>query len=80
MILDWRELDRDNRLPFIVVQIADTRQDEGWIAVQRAQAAAAQMIPFVQTVVSGDVCEKRNSSRNKGTIGQTDCRYDLIPC
>ena len=58
MILDWRELDRDNRLPFIVVQIADTRQDEGWIAVQRAQTAAAQMIPFVQTVVSGDVCEK----------------------
>lgn len=58
MIQSWRREDCDVALPFVVVQIADTRQDEGWLAVQKAQEEASVSIPLVRTVVSADVCEK----------------------
>lgn len=58
MIQSWRREDRDETLPFVVVQIADTRRDEGWLAVQKAQEEAPAAIPLVRTVVSADVCER----------------------
>ncbi len=58
MIENWRRVLADAALPFTVIQIADTRQNEGWLAVQAAQAAAPGTIAGVQTVVSGDISEK----------------------
>lgn len=58
MIQSWRRINRDEALPFVVIQIADTRRDEGWLAVQKAQAEAPTVIPFVRTVISADVCER----------------------
>ena len=56
MLACWRGDLRDG-LPFIVVQIADTRETEGWPGVQRAQEKAAAL-PGVTVVRSGDVCER----------------------
>ncbi len=58
MVANWRELSLDPTLPFIAVQIADTRTDEGWLAIQAAQATAPAAIPGLRTVVSGDISEK----------------------
>ena len=46
-------------LPFLVVQIADyvDRDGEAWRTIQNAQLKAAEVIPFVKTVISRDVCE-----------------------
>lgn len=57
MVEHWRAADDDSTLPFVIVQIADTRRDEGWLAVQKAQAAAPAAIPHLQMVASADVCE-----------------------
>ncbi len=58
MIQSWRREDRDEALPFVIVQIADSRRNEGWFAVQKAQEEAPAVIPHVRTVKSADVCEK----------------------
>ena len=49
-------------LPFVIVQISDysARNDEGWRAVQKAQEDVQDMLPFVKTVISADVCEDDN--------------------
>ncbi len=57
MIECWREADRDENLRFIVIQIADTRTDEGWLAIQRAQLSA-ETIPGVKLVKCADICER----------------------
>ncbi|MBQ4050370.1 MAG: GNAT family N-acetyltransferase [Oscillospiraceae bacterium] len=55
----WRADLMDEKLPFVVVQIADydPRPDEGWKLVQQAQLKVREMRPAVRTVVSADVCE-----------------------
>lgn len=58
MISCWRKALETPALPFVVVQIADTRCDPGWLAVQAAQLKAPAAIPAVKTVISADVCEK----------------------
>ena len=58
MVENWREADRDAALPFIMVQIADTRTDEGWLEIQAAQQRAAAAVPGLTMVRSADVCEK----------------------
>lgn len=57
MIKCWREGDRDDSLPFVVIQIADTRTDEGWLAIQKAQLGA-ESIPHVRLVKCADICER----------------------
>jgi len=50
---------RQPRLPVAVVCIADflPRSDGGWRAVQEAQVKAGEVIPYVTTVLSADICE-----------------------
>lgn len=55
----WREADSDKTLPFIIIQIADTRTDEGWLAIQRAQLDA-ETIPYVKLVKCADICERND--------------------
>jgi sialate O-acetylesterase len=59
MIRIWRADLRDEKLQFIIVQIADfqPRFDDMWKAVQRAQAEAEKRIENVKTVRCADVCE-----------------------
>lgn len=49
----------DEKLPFVVVQLAEflERAGLGWSLVQRAQMQVSAEIPGVDTVVSADVCE-----------------------
>ena len=62
MIRVWRSDLKNGSLPFIVVQIADydPRDDEGWHAIQAAQAEIEAEVDFVKTVISRDVSEKDN--------------------
>jgi sialate O-acetylesterase len=55
----WRKDFQNEKLPFVIVQIADylPRADEGWRRIQEAQLEVQSMRPFVQTVISSDVCE-----------------------
>lgn len=54
-----RKEDKDEKLPFVIVQIADfdLRKDDGWRGVQDAQKKAAEQIPFCSLAVCRDVCE-----------------------
>ena len=54
-----REGVRDGDLPFAVIQIADLdwRRDEGWRAIQKAQARAAAKDGNTSLIISKDVCE-----------------------
>ena len=62
MITSWRRDFSDATLPFIVVQIADcaARDTVWWRMIQDKQLHAPEVIPYVQTVVSRDVCENDN--------------------
>ena len=53
-----RKEDKDGKLPFVIVQIADfdLRRDDGWYGVQAAQAKAAAEIPDCALAVCRDVC------------------------
>lgn len=55
----WRREFRDPTLPFLVVQIADyvDRDGEAWRTIQNAQLKAPEVIPYIKTVISRDVCE-----------------------
>lgn len=55
----WRQELMNEALPFLVVQICDfdTRADEGWRVIQRAQERAQSEIARVRVVTSSDVCE-----------------------
>lgn len=58
MIENWREELKDSTLKFIVIQIAETRYDEGWLLIQKAQLEAPKYIENIETVICSDVCEK----------------------
>ncbi len=62
MVECFREELNDEKLPFVIVQIADydNRDDEAWREIQRAQERAVGIIPFSYLVKSADVCEKDN--------------------
>ena len=55
----WRRDFKTLDLPFHVVQIADydCRADDGWRAVQKAQARACTRIPDTFLVRCADICE-----------------------
>ncbi len=60
LIASWREVFLDPTLPFVVVQLADfapRAKHAPWGMIQAAQMDAQDKIPYVQTVVSRDVCE-----------------------
>ena len=59
LITSWRRDFRDETLPFLVVQIADCveRDTPWWRRIQSEQLRAAEVIPYVTTVISRDVCE-----------------------
>lgn len=55
----WRVSFRNDRLPFVIVQIADyiDRDTDGWHAIQQAQWDVQFKRENVKTVISADVCE-----------------------
>ena len=56
----WRSDLKDEKLPFVLVQIHDYKyfdEQEGWSLVQKAQAEIQHEIENVKTVNSFDVCE-----------------------
>lgn len=59
LIISWRRNFLDEKLPFVVVQIADcaARDTEWWRMIQSEQLRAAEVIPHVKSVISRDVCE-----------------------
>jgi len=59
LISNIREEERDEKLQFVIVQIADfdLRRDDGWYGVQAAQEKAAAEIPDCALAVCRDVCE-----------------------
>lgn len=59
LIASWRLELRDEKLPFVVIQIHDflPRDTESWRRIQQAQAEASHREQFVRTVVTKDVCE-----------------------
>lgn len=59
LIQIWRESFRNEKLPFVIVQIADflSRAGEAWKNVQNAQWETQFEVPAVKTVISADVSE-----------------------
>lgn len=58
----WRNDFKDEKLPFVIIQIADfiTRNDTAWRGIQKAQYDIQFSLPFVKCVISSDVCENDN--------------------
>ena len=58
LIRIWRRDLLNDKLPFIVIQIANfIRGGEGWPYIQQAQIDIQSKAPFVKTIISADVCE-----------------------
>ncbi len=59
LISSWRREFLDETLPFIVVQLADfvERDTPWWRMIQSEQLRAAEVIPYVKSVVCRDICE-----------------------
>ena len=59
LIKAWREDLKDKDLPFVVVEICDfdSRDDDGWRAIQNCQQKVSKIVKNVTTVTSKDVCE-----------------------
>lgn len=61
LIRTWRIDFKNPQLPFVIVQIADTKSrialGEGWRLIQKAQLEISRSLPNVYTVISGDICE-----------------------
>jgi sialate O-acetylesterase len=58
LVESWRESFMDNKLPFVVVQIADLNGKlGGWKRVQDAQLRAGKEIDGVDCVICRDICE-----------------------
>ena len=59
LIKNWREGFMDEKLEFIVVQLADhlDRAGYAWSKIQEQQMLAGEKIPYVKTVVCRDVCD-----------------------
>lgn len=59
LITNWREDFKDDKLEFIIVQLADhlDRAGYAWSKIQEQQLLAQEKIPYVKTVVCRDVCD-----------------------
>ncbi len=59
LIESWREAFLDDKLQFVVIQLADliTIEGDGWKRVQDDQLRAGETLKNVTTVISKDVCE-----------------------
>ena len=60
LIAVWRRDFGDEKLPFVIVQLADfckAADPEGWKLIQAAQAEVGRTVNGVSTVVCADVCE-----------------------
>ena len=59
LIKVWRNDFKNDKLPFVVIQIANfnLRDDDGWHNLQKAQLEIQNELDFVKTVISADVCE-----------------------
>lgn len=55
----WRKDFLNEKLPFVVIQIADcvSRAGKGWSLIQKAQEEVQSRLLNVKTVISADVCE-----------------------
>ena len=63
MMIDcWREVFRNEEMPFVVIQIADyiERTDAAWKRLQQAQWDAQFLRENVKTIICRDVCEDDN--------------------
>ena len=61
LIRVWRRSFKNPELPFVIVQLADTKSrielGEGWNLIQRAQEEISSLVPGVYTVISRDISE-----------------------
>lgn len=59
LITNWREAFIDDKLGFIVIQLADhlDRAGYAWSKIQEQQLIAQDKIPYVRTVICRDVCD-----------------------
>jgi sialate O-acetylesterase len=59
LIDTWRNDFLNDKLPFVIIQIADfdNRKDTAWKSVQTAQYEIQKSVPYTKTVISADVCE-----------------------
>ena len=59
LIYSWRSSFKNDFLRFIVIQLADhlDRQGYAWETIQKEQLRAQDEIPFVSTVICRDVCD-----------------------
>ncbi|MBO5357281.1 MAG: hypothetical protein J6A95_05880 [Clostridia bacterium] len=59
LITNWREGFKDDKLEFIIIQLADhlDRAGYAWSKIQEQQLLAQDKIPYVKTVVCRDVCD-----------------------
>ncbi len=62
LISSWREAFKSEKLPFVVVQIADFdgRDTPAWHEIQEKQREVCEAFPFCKLAVSRDVCERDN--------------------
>lgn len=62
MILCWRKDLRDEKLPFVIVEICDydDRNDDGWRIIQQKQRECAKETDGTIYVQSSDVCNHEN--------------------
>ena len=63
MVENWREVLRDDKLPFTIVQLANYTKypnQAAWAGVQAAQLRAAEWIPALTCVKCADICEDDN--------------------
>jgi len=62
MINVWRKDFKNDKLPFVIIQIADfdLRDDEAWHNVQKAQLEIQNELDCIKTVISADICESDN--------------------
>ena len=59
LIMNWRRDFNDDKLEFIIIQLADhlDRAGYAWSKIQEQQLLAQDKIPYVKTVICRDVCD-----------------------
>ena len=80
-IKTWRKAFRDEKISFVIVQLADFIErvtlgwsEEGWSLIQKAQLEVSSKIQGVKTVVSRDVCENDDiHPRTKDKLAKRIC-------
>ncbi len=79
----WRKDLMDDKLPFVIIQIADYdgRRDEGWTSIQQAQIDACESIVNTYLLESRDICSSWNihpQEKEKLGLRIADKMYEIL--